>query len=64
MNPQKQAGGCLGMLFELIVSLIMIAGSLIGLAITAVGWMLWVVGALGTGIWVVLLLVLAVAMLG
>ncbi len=63
MQPQKQAGGCLGALVQAVGAVILIAISLIGLAVNLLGWVLWVVGALGAGIWVVLLLLLASAML-
>ncbi len=64
MQPQKQAGGCLGALAQAAGAVIMIGISLIGLAVNLLGWVLWVVGALGAGIWVVLLLLLAGVMLG
>ncbi len=64
MQPQKQAGGCLGALVQAVGAAIMIGISLIGLAINLLGWVLWAVGTLGAGIWVILLLLLASAMLG
>ncbi len=64
MESEKQAGGCLGALVQAAGAVIMIGISLIGLAVNLMGWVLWVVGALGAGIWVVLLLLLAGAMLG
>ncbi len=64
MKSQKQAGSCLGSLAQAVGAVIMIGISLIGLAVNLPGWVLWVVAALGAGIWVVLLLLLAGAMLG
>ncbi len=64
MNPQKQAGGCFGVLAQAVGAVIMIVISLIGLAINLLGWVLWVVGALGAGAWIVLLILLAGALLG
>ncbi len=63
MQPQKQVGSCLGALAQAGGAVIMIGISLIGLAVNLLGWVLWVVGTLGAGIWVVLLLLLAGTML-
>ncbi len=64
MESEKQAGGCLGALVQAVGAVIMMMISLIGLAVNLLGWVLWVVGAVGAGIWFVLLLLLAGAMLG
>ncbi len=63
MKSQKQAGSCLGSLAQAVGAVIMVGISLVGLAVNLLGWVLWVAGALGAGIWIVLLLLLASAML-